>query len=67
MEDEFGKQAIIKILQERDGITKGEAIALVEQTQTEINESDYDYSSAQDILEENLGLEPDYLMAFLPF
>lgn len=57
--------ALIEILQNRDGLTKQEAKDLILQTREELLESDTCY--ADEIIMENLGLEPDYLMDILFF
>lgn len=54
---------VVKILMERDGITEQEAIDLVKETKEELMNSQY-YDGA-DIIMENLGLEPDYIMDIL--
>lgn len=63
------KQDIVKILMKRDHMTLNEAWDLINETQEEI---DYLLSGsnpmlyeAEDIIKSNLGLEPDYLDAFL--
>lgn len=56
---------LIEILQKRDGITKQEAKDLILQTREELINSDGCY--ADEIIMENLGLEPDYLMDILFF
>ena len=61
-------EEIIHILMQRDGITKGKAAALYDQTQQEIDEvlgRRGSYDEIEDILAYNLGLEPDYIMNFL--
>lgn len=49
----------IRILMMRDNIAREEAVELIEETLEEIYRSDI--SEADDILMNNLGLEPDYL------
>jgi len=63
------KQDIVKILMKRDHMTLNDAWNLINDTQEEI---DYLLSGsnpmlyeAEDIIKSNLGLEPDYLDAFL--
>lgn len=54
---------IIDILMKRDNISKNEAIELINETRVEIYKS-IDYNeciSPDEILMDNLGLEPDYL------
>lgn len=51
-------EKIIKILMERDEMTRQEAIRLIKETQEEIMESP---DEAEDIMLDNLGLEMDYI------
>lgn len=56
---------VVKILMERDGITKECAIEIVQETRDAILSCDpFD---ADDILMGELGLEPDYLFDVLGF
>ena len=57
----------IKILMERDDITKEAATQLVEECISEIEETGYDPVEAEYIMMEKLGLEPDYLMDIFGF
>ena len=63
------KKEIKKILMTRDGITEQEAEDLIQDTQDEFNELMEDDNpsicAADDILSCNLGLEPDYMEAFI--
>lgn len=54
---------IVKILIERDGMTEEEAVELVKETKEELMNSPCD--DGEDIIAENLGLEPDYIMDIL--
>lgn len=54
---------VVKILMDRDGITRKEAEELIEETRDEILANDSFY--ADDIILNNLGLEPDYIMDIL--
>lgn len=54
---------VVKILMDRDGITRKEAEELIEETREEILANDSFY--ADDIILNNLGLEPDYIMDIL--
>jgi vacuolar-type H+-ATPase subunit H len=57
-------QRIIKILMERDGNTKQEAIDIVNEAKRELNQilnGEFD-GDAFEICYEHFGLEPDYLM-----
>lgn len=59
------KAEIIRILMERDGDTKQEAIERFEECRKMVAESGYDYNTVEDILAEELGLEMDYIFALL--
>lgn len=54
---------VVKILMERDNKTEQEAIDLVRETKEELMNSPC--SDGTDIIMENLGLEPDYIMDIL--
>ena len=54
---------IIKILMERDGMTREDATELIDETREEILASDP--WEVEDILMDNLGLEPDYIFDIL--
>lgn len=49
---------IVEILMERDGITEEDARALIEETRDEIM---WNPENADEIIQDYLGLEPDYL------
>lgn len=54
---------VVKILMERDNMTEQEAIDLVRETKEELMNNPC--SSGADIIMDNLGLEPDYIMDIL--
>lgn len=54
---------IVKILMERDGMTSQEATNLVRKTKEELMNSSC--NDGADIIMDNLGLEPDYIMDIL--
>lgn len=58
---------IIEILMRRDGISAIEAENLIEDCREEMNNAIMrgNYQECEDILASYLGLEPDYLDAFL--
>ena len=58
---------VIEILMERDGMSRAEAESLVEDTRSELLDACYgtNITDAEDIIMNNLGLEPDYLMDIL--
>ena len=49
---------VVQILIERDGMTKQDAIALIRETRDEILSNP---DEMEEIIADNLGLEPDYL------
>jgi len=55
---------VVKILMQRDGLTKEEAIDAINDARTEIYSAveDGDYEEAEDIMQSLLGLEADYLL-----
>ena len=57
------RNSIVKVLMNRDGLTKDEAVAQVKECQADLMDriSEGDTLSAMDICEEYFGLEPDYL------
>lgn len=57
---------VVEILIERDQITQEEAESLVRETRDEILSLD-DITEADDIIQEYLQLEPDYLQDILSF
>ena len=56
---------IVNILMKRDGISKEEALDLLEDVKEMMEECDYDPEECENIFETELGLEPDYIPAFL--
>ena len=58
---------IVNILMKRDGISKSEAISIVQETKLMIDDAIEagDYEAVEDILAEELGLELDYIYAFI--
>lgn len=65
---DVGKSGIRKILMERDGMSAAEANELISICQEEINEIINDSCSLMDVEEvisDNLGLEPDFVMDFI--
>lgn len=55
-------EQIISILMERDEMSRTEAVELVKEARDEVMNCGGDYCYACEIIEEYLGLEPDYLM-----
>lgn len=60
----MSKQTVINLIAERDGISLSEAKELVNETIDLI--MDGDIMEADQILADQLGLEPDYLFDLLP-
>ena len=58
-------EEIIKILMERDGNTREEALSIIEDVKEMMEECDYDPEECENIFETELGLEPDYIPVFL--
>lgn len=59
---------IAKILMDRDGVTKKEANNMIAECRRRLNEEALmsgSYEEACDIIAEELGLEPDYMMDIL--
>ena len=59
---------IVKILMERDGLTKREAQDQVNYCKQRLQDEAVpsgDYNLAEDIIAEELGLEPDYMIELL--
>lgn len=59
---------IVKILMERDGLTKREAQDQVNYCKQRLQTETVpfgDYNFAEDIIAEELGLEPDYMIELL--
>lgn len=54
---------VVKILMERDNLTKAEAETLLEEAREEILEADK--WEMEDLMMDLLGLEPDYIMDIL--
>lgn len=58
---------VINILMKRDGMTEQEAKEVADDVREEMLDAidAGDYSLAEEIFEDDLGLEPDYIMDFL--
>lgn len=58
---------IVKILMDRDGLTKEEATELVKETREAVEEvcASGNYSEAEEIIASELGLEMDYVFDVL--
>ena len=58
-------EQIINILMKRDGMTRDEALDLIEEVKGMMEEVSYDPEECENIFETELGLEPDYIPGFL--
>ena len=60
-------EELAEMLAKRDGISYNEEMAGIKETAEEMEEAFYngDLNLAEDILREDLGLEPDYLDIFI--
>lgn len=58
---------VIRILMKRDDMTREEATALVEEVKEMMLEAAHNGDDPEEILMEELGLEPDYMMDILLF
>ena len=60
-------EAIIELLMRRDGISRVEATTQYETTRTDFLNAlaGIGYRDPEDVLAEDLGLEPDYIFEFL--
>ena len=58
-------EEIVKILMKRDGMSREEALDLLEDVKEMMEEVSYDPEECENIFETELGLEPDYLVDFL--
>ena len=56
------RNKVAEILCRRDGCTREEAEELIQITIDEIEEAMDDYEAVCDIMMDNLGLEPDYIL-----
>lgn len=64
----MSKKEIVRILMRRDGISENEAWNIVEECQEEVNyviETCGSYDEVVGVIEDILGLEPDYMDAFI--
>lgn len=56
------RNKVTEILRRRDGCTREEAEELIQITIDEIEEAMDDYEAVCDIMMNNLGLEPDFIL-----
>ena len=64
MREITAKNRVVRILIERDSLTEKEAIAMVEDAQSELYEALQGTScvTPEEVIENELGLEPDYIL-----
>lgn len=68
--DPYSKEAIVNILMRRDGLSRLNAEDIVDECQYEITDAIDEGASIEeleDIIDDYLSLEPDYLETFLPY
>ena len=58
------KKDIVAILIKRDNISEDEALALILEVEEVISSAEY-LCQAEEAISDILGLEPDYIMAFI--
>lgn len=65
----YDKKDIVDIIIKRDGVSLEEAQELVDITQDDVDDlvlrGSYDLDAIEEIIKDNLGLEPDYVMDFI--
>lgn len=61
------EETVVQILMRRDGNTEEEANLRVDECVARMREAcgSWDFSEVEDILREELGLEPDYILELL--
>lgn len=67
-DDDYSKEGVIRILMKRDSMSRESAEDTVEITIEELMEAmeeEGDHETLSDILMDNLGLEPDYLLGLM--
>ena len=56
---------VVEILMRRDDLSQAEAESLLREVRDMLEECNFDPEESQDIIEDELGLEPDYIMDIL--
>lgn len=56
---------VVKIISERDGISIEEAVKIVKHTALEMDEAMMNGDSPEEVLMDELGLEPDYIFEII--
>lgn len=59
------ENSVVKIISERDGISVEEAVKIVKHTALEMDEALMNGESPEEVLMDELGLEPDYVFEIL--
>ena len=60
-------EKVIKILMERDGLKRHEAIEFIHEAQDAMESCGYDSYQCEEIMRDYLGLEMDYLFDLIPY
>lgn len=58
---------VVKILMKRDDLTEQEATELLDECREALADCKYDIQESEDIIQDYLGLEPDYIFDILNF
>lgn len=56
---------VVKILMEREGLSREEAEDTLNEVRKMLEECNYDPEESEEIISSELGLEPDYIMDIL--
>lgn len=56
---------VVQILMKRDDLTEQEATELLDECREALADCNYDPEESQDIIQDYLGLEPDYIFDIL--
>lgn len=56
---------VVKILMEREGLSREEAEDTLNEVREMLEECNYDPEESEEIISSELGLEPDYIMDIL--
>lgn len=65
---DYGREEVILTLMHRDGLDESEAQQIVSEMETALLEAieGGDFMAAEEIFTDYTGLEPDYMMGFIP-
>ena len=56
---------VVKILMEREGLSREEAEDILNEVKEMLEDCNYDPEESEEIISSELGLEPDYIMDIL--